>query len=89
MNIPLQMSGQQKLFNMFKVGDIIQLEDKVGKITTVHTDNRIGFLCEGQRKHTYDIEFKNIPEEEIELKEYGRTDSASNGVSPREEREST
>lgn len=74
---------------MFKVGDIIQLEDKVGKITAVHTDNRIGFLSEGNRHHTYDIEFKNIPEEEIELKEYGRTDSASDGVSPREEREST
>lgn len=72
---------------MFKVGDIIQLEDKVGKITAVHTDSRIGFLCEGQRKHTYDIEFKNIPEEEIELKDNGRTYTESNGVSPRKETE--
>ena len=73
---------------MFKVGDIIQLEDKVGKITAVHTDRRIGFLSEGNRHHTYDIEFKNIPEEEIELKEHGRTDTESNGLSSRKETES-
>lgn len=70
---------------MFKIGDIIQLEDKVGKITAVHTDNRIGFLSEGNRHHTYDIEFKNIPEEEIELKEYGRTDSESADTRKKEE----
>ena len=72
---------------MFRVGDIIRLEDKVGKITAVHTDSRIGFLCEGQRKHTYDIEFKNIPEEEIELKDNGRADTESTELSPREETE--
>lgn len=70
---------------MFKVGDIIQLEDKVGKITAVHTDRRIGFLSEGNRHHTYDIEFKNIPEEEIELREDGRTDSKSADTCKEEE----
>ena len=72
---------------MFKVGDIIQLEDKVGKITAVHTDRRIGFLSEGNRHHTYDIEFKNIPEEEIELRENGRIGPEHIELPPREEGE--
>lgn len=90
MSIPSLMSGPQTLYSMFKVGDVITLEDKVGKITAVHTDQRIGFLCEGKRKHTYDIEFKNVPEEEITLGvKDGRTDTESDGLSPREETEST
>jgi len=71
---------------MFKVGDIITLGDKVGRITEVHRDTRIGFLNEGQRKHTYTIEFKNIPENEIDLKD-GTVDTRDDGVSPPEERE--
>ena len=72
---------------MFKVGDIIQLEDKVGRITAVHTDKRIGFLLEGNRHHTYDIEFTNIPEEEIELRENGSIDAKSNDPPEKEEGE--
>lgn len=70
---------------MFKIGDTITLGDKVGKVTGVHIDSRIGFLCEGKRKHTYTIEFNNIPEDEIELKN-GSTDSKSNELPLREER---
>lgn len=73
---------------MFKVGDIITLGDKVGKVTEVNVDSRIGFLCEGKRKHTYTIEFKNIPEDEIDLKD-GRTDKQSNGEPQGEKTESS
>lgn len=87
MSTPSLTSGLQILFDMFKVGDIITLDDKVGKITAVHTDQRIGFLCEGKRKHTYDIEFKNVPEEEIGLSN-GSTNPESNELPPREEAKS-
>ena len=72
---------------MFKIGDTITLGDKVGKITGINIDSRIGFLCEGRRKHTYTIEFKNIPEEEIDLQD-GNTNSESNEVPPRKEGDS-
>lgn len=68
------MTGRLNLFNMFKVGDKITLGDKVGKITAVHTDSRIGFHCEGRRSHTYDIEFLNIPEKDIDFAGDGRTE---------------
>lgn len=60
---------------MFRVGDKIVLGDKVGKITAVHNDARIGFLCEGRRSHTYDIEFLNIPEKDISLPDNGGRDT--------------
>lgn len=73
---------------MFKIGDTITLGDKVGKITGINIDSRIGFLCEGKRKHTYTIEFRNIPEDEIDLKD-GDTDQQSNGEPQGEKTESS
>ena len=70
---------------MYKVGESINMNGLVGKISKVYVNKKIGFNQENNREVHYNLVFENVPEHLIAYK--NGTDKQGNNLSGGEKEE--